>query len=156
MPPPHACASTLLCKTLHYKPRDFIRHERRVQRLSRHRTRHCIIRRFQRMPDPLHGEASGEFFPFLSRVSPHDLPVTIGSDAKAKNCANTTIGFRRWSGKKCVCYLLVASRSLLVKWVLKPFGAGPMNFQPTSEAPIIQHPDIPDTLAYKTTNSASS
>ena len=69
------------------------------------------------MPDPLHGEASGEFFPFLSRVSPHDLPVTIGSDAKAKNCANTTIGFRSWSREKVrLSFARLHSGSLLVKW----------------------------------------
>ncbi|KAF8264054.1 Hsp70 protein-domain-containing protein [Lactarius quietus] len=55
----------------------------------------------------------------------------IGNEAKphlVKNSANTTIGFRNLLGKK--------------------FSELPKD-RPTTSAPVIQHPDLPDTPAYK-------
>lgn len=64
-------------------------------------------------------------------ISFHGEEVYIGNEAKqqlVKNSANTIIGFRNLLGKK--------------------FSELP-NDRSTSSAPVIQHPDVPDTPAYK-------
>ncbi|KAF8472273.1 hypothetical protein DFH94DRAFT_194064 [Russula ochroleuca] len=57
------------------------------------------------------------------------LPVTI-LVVRQKKRFFVEIGFRSWSGKKCVCHLLITSRNLM-----KPFRNGPMNFQKTAGRP---------------------
>ena len=86
-------------------------------------------------------KANGEFFLFLSRVSPSH---NIGSKAKEKIFAE--IGFRSWSGKKCVCHLLITSRNLM-----KPFRNGPMNFQKTAGRPRRQLSDTQTSPAHSHT-----
>ncbi|KAI9452343.1 Hsp70 protein-domain-containing protein [Russula earlei] len=64
-------------------------------------------------------------------ISFHGEETYIGNEAKqqlVKNSANTIIGFRNLLGKK--------------------FSELPKD-RPTSSAPVIQHPDFPDTPAYK-------
>ena len=72
----------------------------------------------------------------------------IGNEAKqqlVKNSANTITGFRNLLGKKYVSFSL----NLLPEPISgRRFSEIPKD-RSTSSAPVIQHPDIPDTPAYK-------
>ena len=71
----------------------------------------------------------------------------VGNEAKqhlVKNSANTIIGFRNLLGKKYVSFLDLLS----VPISQRRFSEVPKD-RSTSSAPVIQHPDIPDTPAYK-------
>ena len=95
------------------------------------------------------------FFFSLSRLWAFSFVITyriqyIGNEAKqqlVKNSANTIIGFRNLLGKKCV-YLYFHESLELTSWGARRFSELPKD-RSTSSAPVIQHPDIPDTPAYK-------
>jgi heat shock protein 1/8 len=72
----------------------------------------------------------------------------IGNEAKqqlVKNSANSIIGFRNLLGKKCVSICFYESSE---PTSVRRFSELPKD-RSTSSAPVIQHPDIPDTPAYK-------
>ena len=73
----------------------------------------------------------------------------IGNEAKphlVKNSTNTIIGFRNLLGKKYVSCANCLSPHRLTH--LARFSELPKD-RPTTSAPVIQHPDLPDTPAYK-------
>jgi heat shock 70kDa protein 1/2/6/8 len=75
----------------------------------------------------------------------------IGNEAKqqlVKNSANTIIGFRNLLGKKCVSLFSICFHESLEPIPGRRFSELPKD-RSTSSAPVIQHPDIPDTPAYK-------
>jgi heat shock 70kDa protein 1/2/6/8 len=104
---------------------------------------HFTVKKWHVFPIILFRYSTRSYFYFVLKN-----PKYIGNEAKpqlVKNSVNTIIGFRNLLGKKCVHISRPVSA-----YTISPrrFSELPKD-RPTSSAPIIQHPELPDTPAYK-------